>query len=233
MQRPWTCLRKGSAACRAGERKRTDIHKVQSSYQSQPAPNESSLCLVLIRGKFYLKTATHLHLFLGMFLWAGTAKQVPLCSLAAGRGPNPVPYFPNTTLGVIQLNFGASAAVAQRSPAGPCQAWQRQEPNQAAQHSDCSHGPLKKQTAVCTSEGKRLSRILFPLLDPQAHFCGVKSYFPVLRMLHFPLLLFERPTKTNGENNWLNRKQWNLQPTKCWETGQSKQFFWVIFNNLS
>lgn len=101
MQRPWTCLRKGSAACRAGERKRTGIHKVQSSYQSQPAPNESSLCLVLIRGNFYLKTATHLHLFLGMFSWAGTAKQVPLCSLAAGRGPNPVPCFPNTTLGVI------------------------------------------------------------------------------------------------------------------------------------
>lgn len=81
--------------------------------------------------------------------------------------------------------------------------------------------------------GKKLSRILFPLLDPQAHFCGVKSHFPVLRMLHFPLLLLERPTKTNGENNWLNRKRWNLLPTKCWEKGQSKHFFWVPFNNLS
>lgn len=86
-------------------------------------------------------------------------------------------------------------------PVGPLLAWQRQEPNQAAQHLDWSHGPLQKQTAVCSSKGKRPSRILFPLLDPQAHFCGVKSYFPVLRMLHFPLLLFERPTKTNGENN--------------------------------
>lgn len=110
--------RKASAACRAGEKKAKDIHKVQSSYQSQPAPNESSLCLVLIRGNFCLKAAAHLHLVLGMFSRAGTAKQVPLCSLAAGSGPNPVPCFPNTTLGVIQLNSGCQCCRGTQEPSG-------------------------------------------------------------------------------------------------------------------
>lgn len=73
-----------------------------------------------------------------MFLWAGRVKEVPLCFLAADGGPNPAPRSPSTSLGVIQVNFGAGAAVARRSlPArwSQRQTWQRQVPNYAAPHT--------------------------------------------------------------------------------------------------
>lgn len=225
MQRPQTCLQK-SLSCLQGreEKKKRHPQSVIFSNQSQPAPNESILCLVLIRGNFYLKQ---------QYICTYTLR----CSPEQAR-PN------RSHFALWQLEVGQILCPASQTEIWeqfswievPVLLWHRgAHPPRGATPSlakasakpgsDRSHGRLKNQTAVCSSEGKRPSRILFPLLDPQAHFCGVKSYFPVLRMLHFPLLLFERPTKTNGENNWLNRKQWNLQPTKCWEKGQSKQFF--------
>lgn len=141
--------------------------------------------------RFLPQTAIHLHLVLRMFSWAGTAKQVPLYALAAGSGPNPVPCFPNRNEGVIQLNFGARAAVARRSP--------------PAQRGHSKPGKGKRQTRLLSTwtgaTGRLKSKLLFAVLRekgrlryyshswiPQAHFCGVKSYFPVLRMLHFSLV---------------------------------------------
>lgn len=114
-------------------------------------------------------------------------------------------------------------------------------PLQASVHVEAENTGRGREVRLRASccwqlQGKRAFRILFPLLDPQAHFCGVKSHFPVLRRLHFPLLLFERPMKTNGENNWLNRKQWNLLSTKHWEKVQSKHlwpFLIILANTLT
>ena len=96
-----------------------------------------------------------------MFPWAGRAKEVPLCSLAADGGPNPAPRCLSINLGVIQVHFGAGAAVARRSePARPLEP----TPNlaKASAKLRCSAHGLEPWA------GLKASKLLFAVLREKA-----------------------------------------------------------------
>lgn len=114
MQRPQTCLQKSLSLLQGSGEKKRHTQSAIFSNQSTCSKRINFMSSANMR-QFLPETAIHLYLILGMFSWAGMAKWVPLCALAAAGGSDPVPCFPNRNLGVMELNLGASAAVAHRS----------------------------------------------------------------------------------------------------------------------
>lgn len=156
--------------------------------------------------QFLPKRANHLFLSLGCSPGqAGpNSSCFPLWQQTVSQSLHPGSTSTNSEL--IQVNTSEGAAVAWRSPPTPPPPRASTKPGKGKCQSLCSApglGPRAGLNASCCLLfcRKRPSRLLFPPLHPQAHFCGVKSHFPVLRMLHFPLLQFESPTKTKGQNN--------------------------------
>jgi len=151
-------------------------------------------------GQFLPKTAVHL------FLPSGCSR--------GQAGPNGCPFaLRQQTVGQILAPSPSFGVIWVNLVPGPLRRRGARPPTGANAKPGTGEGrivlPGTRAAATGLLESKLLfavprekpSRIRLPLLHPQAHFCGVKSHFPVLRMLHFPSLLFERPTKTNGENN--------------------------------